>query len=71
MEKCTDRFYVDLQQIILNDIGRGSIFENIIKLNNEMSERLKLEVDMRVRAMRKLQDLGKHLVQKAQIDLEL
>ena len=49
LEKHASRFYVDLQQTILNDVGRGSIFENITKLNNQMTERLKLRIDMRDR----------------------
>ena len=30
----------------MTDIGRGSIFEEIIKINNAMSERMKFKVDM-------------------------
>ena len=71
LDRMTQRTYVELQQIILNDIGRGSIFENITKLNNEMQERLNLKVDMQEKFMLKMQDFGKHLMHKASVDLAM
>ena len=48
--------------MIVDDIGKGSIFDNIIKLNNEMAERLQIAVDMRTRAVKVMQALGNHLI---------
>lgn len=50
-------------------MGKGSIFDNIIQLNNEMAERLKISVDMRTRAFKTMAKLGNHLIQKAAIDI--
>ena len=35
-----------MQQQILTDIGRGSIFEHITKVNELMSKRLQFKVDL-------------------------
>ena len=37
---------MNLQDAILKDVGKGSIFENIQLINDEMSERLKARVDL-------------------------
>ena len=71
LEKHSQRFHVDLQQVILNDIGRGSIFENITKLNNQMTERLKIKIDMRERFMQRMEDMGKFLVHEAAVDVAM
>ena len=36
-----------MQDGILKDLGRGSIFENIIQHNTFMIEQLKLQIDLR------------------------
>ena len=46
LNKKKDKMYTELQQIILNDIGRGSIFENIVKINEGLMQRLKVRVDL-------------------------
>lgn len=40
------RYNMELQTQILTDVGQGSIFEQIITINDEMSERLKFRVDL-------------------------
>ena len=44
--KITDRFCEEMQGNILNDIGRASIFEQIIKVNDQMTKRLKMRIDL-------------------------
>ena len=40
------RYGMELQTQILTDIGSGSIFEQIQKINEHMSQRLKFKVDL-------------------------
>ena len=44
-KRCSD-FTMDMQENILTDIGRGSIFEQIMKINEDLSQRLKFKVDL-------------------------
>lgn len=46
LDKVIYKFNYEMQQQILTDIGKGSIFEQIIKFNEQMSERLKFKVDL-------------------------
>lgn len=46
MKKHCNRFLIEMQQHILDDMGKGSLFDNIEKINDEMSNRLKLRMDM-------------------------
>jgi hypothetical protein len=58
MKKCFDehnqeklakgikRFALEMQDGILRDLGRGSIFENIIKHNQFLIDQLKLQIDL-------------------------
>jgi len=42
LSKYINRFAIEMQDGILKDLGKGSIFENIIKHNMFMIEQLKL-----------------------------
>ena len=42
-----------MQSQILSDIGQGSIFDQIIKINEEMSKKLLFKVDLQEALLRK------------------
>ena len=46
LDKVSERFCMEMQGNILNDIGRASIFEQIIKINDQMTKRLKVRIDL-------------------------
>ena len=53
LDKISERFTVEMQQQILTDIGRGSIFEHINKVNEVMTKRLQFKVDLQEALFRK------------------
>lgn len=55
IKQITKDFTKEMQDQILNDIGSGSIFENIIKINQKLSKRLKRRVNLQDELLRKEQ----------------
>ena len=46
LDKAAERYCQEMQSNILSDTGRASIFEQIIKINDQMTKRLKMRVDL-------------------------
>lgn len=67
-EKYSQRFIEEQQSQILSDIGSGSIFDQIIKVNEEMTERLNFRVDLQEELMRK--ENGEIFIKKNQKEAE-
>ena len=52
LDQSMHNFTIEQQEIILTDLGRGSIFENIIQINQNLTERLKFKVDLQEKLLR-------------------
>lgn len=46
LTKYINRFAIEMQEGILHDLGKGSIFENIQKHNQFMIDQLKIHIDL-------------------------
>lgn len=46
LNKVCDKIHYNLANAIVEDEGKGSIFDNIKKINEYCSERLKIRVDL-------------------------
>lgn len=46
LNKQFDKMHLYISRAILNDQGSGSIFQNILKINDEMSARLDVKIDL-------------------------
>lgn len=44
--KSSGETYFEMQKAILHDQGQGSIFKNILEINDYISERLKAKIDL-------------------------
>ena len=54
---------------MIEDMGKGTIFDNILKINEEMTERLKLHVDLTQQNAKRMNRLGEHPFQNAKTDI--
>ena len=52
-EKQAKRFTEEMQSQILSDIGTGSIFDQIIKVNEEMTKKLQFKVELQEALLRR------------------
>ena len=57
LTKAAKKFTEEMQKQIIDDIGKGSIFEHIIKINKKMEKRLQIKVDLQEELIRKEQSL--------------
>ena len=57
LQEVCKRFYEEMQTVIIEDIGRGTIFEQLAMINEKMSKRLQLKVDLQEKLMRKTDDI--------------